>query len=550
LSGFRTLTPPSLQPLHGAVSAAILGTALSILAFFAVSSWEGRLAERTFAETAKDHTRALQQGLDEYTDRLVGLRALFNASRTGVTREEFAVFSQDLMRERKGLLSMSWTPRVLDAEREAHERAARRDGIPDYRISAIDANGDKAGPSPKSEDYYPIFYSTQPREARSYGVDLQDGGVRQRALDVARDNDALAATKNFRLQSGVGDKPIGFFAVLPVYKPDLPHATLEERRRNIAGFVRGSFQFDMVADAVLSSVNAPVNFFLFESGADRTQLPVYVSKDGTKSEDRVAKGYVMAERPKWVGDLRVGDRHWEAVAIPSISAPNLARYNRAWIVLVAGLLITGLVAAYVWTSTRYVRMLEAANEAVSELARTDALTGLANRRSFVERLSLAFASAARGEAFFAVHFLDLDGFKAVNDSHGHAMGDALLQDVAARLRRLVRASDLVARFGGDEFAMLQGGIASPASASAFAAKVIKELSAPYNIGGVELHVTASLGIALHGSKADGPAGVMMQADLALYAAKAAGRNRFRIYSADLDQEPRRHMENGVRHSAA
>jgi diguanylate cyclase (GGDEF)-like protein len=522
-----------VQPAHGALAAALVGLALSAIAFFAVSAWEDRAAERSFASLAEEQIRTLQAGIDNYVSRLASLRAFFNATDENVTRSEFETFTNELMKDQPGLLSMSWTPRVLLADRAAHELAAQNDGIIGYRISAIDEKGDKAGAAPERDDYYPVFYSTQPHRSPSYGIDLQDGGVRQRPLDMARDNDTIAATENFRLQTGMVGHASGFYAVLPVYRQGEMYNTLESRRRNIRGFVRCTFQFHLIADAVLSGVRTPVKFFLFEADADATNLPVYVRKNGAMSDERFPRSYVMSEPLKWVGDLRVADRRWEAVVVPN-GASSLVRHNRAWIVLAAGLAITSILAFYAWTSIRYVRMLEAANAAILEQALTEPLTGLANRRHFVERLTEAFASADRTGDGFALHFMDLDGFKMVNDSRGHPMGDALLQEVAQRLRTRVREIDFVARFGGDEFAILQTLVDSPIDAMGVAEKLVQAISAPYLIGGVELNVTASVGIALSTPQVEGPTSLMMQADLALYTAKAAGRNCVRIYGSDFE----------------
>lgn len=519
-----------VKPTFGTVAAAIAGVALSAIGFFAASAWDERRAERNFAALAQDHVHTLQHGIDDYLGRLTGLRALFQmAGDKGVTRTEFENFSWELMQDRPGLLAMSWSPRVLHADRAAHERAAQADGIPGYRISAIDEKGNKAGPAPKHADYYPAYYSTLAHDARAYGVDLQDGGVRQHPLDRARDNDVIAASENFRLQTG----RYGFYAVMPIYRAGTAHRTLEERRANITGFVRSTFQFHVLADAVLSEIQAPVNFYLFEADGDATNPPVYVRKNGMMSNDRPARADLTLQKIRWIGHLQVGDRRWEAVAVPS-GTSLLVRHNRAWLVLIGGLLVTAVLTVYVWMSARYVRMLEEANTTILEQALTDPLTGLSNRRAFVERLTEACETADRTGNGFAVHFIDLDGFKEVNDAHGHPMGDELLRQVAARLRGRLREIDVVARFGGDEFAVLQTLIASPSAVSMVAEDLVRTLAAPYTAGALELNVTASLGIALYSPQSDGPTSLMMHADLALYAAKAAGRNRVCVYSPGLE----------------
>jgi diguanylate cyclase (GGDEF)-like protein/PAS domain S-box-containing protein len=179
---------------------------------------------------------------------------------------------------------------------------------------------------------------------------------------------------------------------------------------------------------------------------------------------------------------------------------------------------------------------KAAEEQISRLARTDGLTGLANRATFMERLRQMFAAARRGAAPFAVLYLDLDRFKPVNDTLGHPIGDRLLQEVAQRLRQCTRESDLVARLGGDEFAILQGDLMEVASAGELADKLIDVISAPYFIDSHGIRVSASVGVCPFAADIDTCDVMLGQADLALYRAKEEGRNQFRFHSVDLDQK--------------
>jgi diguanylate cyclase (GGDEF)-like protein/PAS domain S-box-containing protein len=168
------------------------------------------------------------------------------------------------------------------------------------------------------------------------------------------------------------------------------------------------------------------------------------------------------------------------------------------------------------------------------LARTDFLTGLANRTTFLDRLGLALAASRRGDTPFAVHFVDLDNFKDVNDSLGHQAGDVLLKIAARRMAGAVRETDLVARFGGDEFSILQSDVTDPSTAGTLAAKIRALLAEPYAIGGNALRITATIGIALYAPEVKNPAEILGQADRALYRAKEEGRNRYRFHSQELD----------------
>lgn len=179
---------------------------------------------------------------------------------------------------------------------------------------------------------------------------------------------------------------------------------------------------------------------------------------------------------------------------------------------------------------------KSAEEKIALLARTDGLTGLANRTTFIERLYQAFAAAQRGATPFAILYLDLDHFKPVNDTLGHPIGDLLLREVAARLRTCTRDSDLVARLGGDEFAVLQGEMGEPANAGELAVRIQAELARPYLLNGNDVRISASIGISPYVRDSSEADAMLVQADLALYRSKDEGRNQYRFHSDDLDQQ--------------
>lgn len=188
-----------------------------------------------------------------------------------------------------------------------------------------------------------------------------------------------------------------------------------------------------------------------------------------------------------------------------------------------------------------VTALKAQQQAIEHAALHDALTGLPNRGLLNERLALALARGRRAQATFAVCFLDLDGFKAVNDRFGHRQGDVLLRQLAVRLQAAVRGGDLACRLGGDEFVLLLTDAASASDYEAVIARVLAEVARAFVLeDGVVAEVSASVGVALypqHGSQAD----VLMRlADHAMYQAKLSGRNRVVLAAAELPLMPSHH----------
>ena len=199
----------------------------------------------------------------------------------------------------------------------------------------------------------------------------------------------------------------------------------------------------------------------------------------------------------------------------------------------------GSVSLLIMSFTLIVSALDANfSKSIALLARTDGLTGLANRATFIERLYQAFAAARRGASRFAVLYIDLDHFKDVNDTLGHSAGDLLLISVAGHLKRNCRESDLVARLGGDEFAILQTEVSDVSGATALASKIHGVLGTPYQLGDSKLFLSACIGISLFTDETAGPDEMLAKADLALYRAKGDGRDQYRFHSDDLDQEMR------------
>ena len=190
-----------------------------------------------------------------------------------------------------------------------------------------------------------------------------------------------------------------------------------------------------------------------------------------------------------------------------------------------------------------------AEDELARLAHHDALTGLPNRHLLRDRLNLALAQGRRNDWKIGVMFVDLDGFKAVNDNFGHEHGDRLLIEVGRRLVQCTRGGDTVARLGGDEFAVVLPDMADAQAAGSVAQKILDALSVPHDLGGSEVKIGASIGIACFPQDGDDHASLMRCADSAMYRAKQQGSGGCQFFAADFAGRAARQQAGGAREFA-
>jgi len=225
--------------------------------------------------------------------------------------------------------------------------------------------------------------------------------------------------------------------------------------------------------------------------------------------ERVLSGHRMSFEGHWTLDGRTIDHH--TTMLPQFDTE-------------------GAVTGFYVMSSDVTKMKQVQRE-LETLARFDALTGLPNRRHFMEKLAEALARARRSGLGVALLFLDIDHFKTINDSRGHAAGDAVLREFALRLERCVREVDTVARQGGDEFVVLLEGQHGPDESQFAARKILAQMARPFVVDGRTLSVGTSVGVAFDARCTGAPAELLDAADGALYTAKRDGRNTFRLATA-------------------
>jgi diguanylate cyclase (GGDEF)-like protein len=530
--------------------AAGIGVVLSLLAAVAVGRWEQRVTEVAFKGVAETQVIVLQNGINEYLSRLATLRTLFESANDEVTRSEFEVFSRRLFEHHSGLLRVGWAQRINRKERAEVEAAAIADGIVGYQIKSLLGNGG-VKPAPQADEYLPIVFSTEPKTSAVYGMDYWSDPVRREALQRARDNDsAVAVPTRIWYHANIGTR--GVMVCVPVYVKGTSRTLVKDRRRNLSGFVVGIFELPQllrsVLDAAAASNAIDIRVYAPTAGDDIGAANQAVP-DFSSAPQNLPLTEASAAESQWSGALEIGDASWRVLATPAAGSRLITRYDRALIVLVCGLIVTSFVVGYLGLASRNSRQLALANQRVLDLARLDALTGLPNRAFFLDSLQQVEAYERQYGGSFSVIMIDLDRFKNVNDSLGHAAGDALLREVANRLRSAIRESDVVARLGGDEFAIIQAGCPDQReSALNLATRISQLIAEPFQLPNHQVEVGTSIGIAMAPGHGSDPHELMKKADLAMYRSKSTGRNYLTLYddamSAEL--EARNTLESDLR----
>jgi diguanylate cyclase (GGDEF)-like protein len=239
-----------------------------------------------------------------------------------------------------------------------------------------------------------------------------------------------------------------------------------------------------------------------------------------------------------------------AFAVDQSAAASITNMALTAVTLTTSLLMVLGFSVPAAIASRRIRERWLAEDQIRFLAMHDSLTGLPNRLQLNQHLERAIARGKRHGSLMAVFCLDLDRFKDVNDTLGHATGDTLLMEVSARLRENTRDSDLVGRLGGDEFAVVAEELGAPEDAMRLARRICTALGAPYRVNGHEVNTSASIGIAMGPLDKEPTDALLKNADLALYRAKEDGRNTFRFFEPAMDAalQRRRRLETDLRNA--
>lgn len=277
----------------------------------------------------------------------------------------------------------------------------------------------------------------------------------------------------------------------------------------------------------------------FQNILQRAESGIYVARSVLDGEDRIVAVRALADYPVAV---TVSRRRDDVLALWRREAGYTAAALLALAIAIPGVVLLGIrslrsrdLLEQARTEVRVLEEQRRSQAQIAHLAHHDPLTGLANRLLLRSRLDEAVARARRGQAC-AVLCLDLDHFKDVNDTLGHASGDMLLRAVTERIRTVVRETDTIARLGGDEFAIVQTGVEDPGDAGVLAQRLVAALGAPFDIEGNHVIAGVSIGIAVAPGDGLDSDQLLQDADMALYRAKSAGRGCYRFFEAEMNAQ--------------
>ena len=491
------------------------GLAASAAAYLFVHGERELEARAAFAQYAGDAADGVELRMRAYGDLLYALRGLFGAS-SDVSRAEFRRFISGfgIYERYPGLLNVSYAQRVPHAGKQAFERQMRREtGSPDFAIQ----------PPGERPEYHVLVYSEAEEGINpSVGMDFAYDPPRRDVIERARDTGKIAASEPIR-RPGSTSGGASVLVRLAIYGEGAVPAELAERQRLYRGVVGVAINVEQMLRAALSrSQFNRVRLVVYDRGlaatADsetRNRGRLLYDSNGPERGAQSAPEYARFEHLALVRRMAVGDRTWSLHILPRADPAGLV--DR---------LMPLAAAAAVATITLLLFGLLKALAAAEGRATHDKLTGLYNRHYVQEWLDLELKRAARHGRPLGAILCDIDHFKQVNDTHGHEAGDMVLREVAALLKRIARQSDVVCRYGGEEFLLLMP--ESPLAAAFDRAERLRTemKSMPFVYQRRPIGpVTLSAGVAeFPGHGADRET-LLRQADAALYQAKQGGRDR-------------------------
>ncbi len=429
----------------------LIGTLIFLAIFFQTDHQLKQDREERLAVLASEASSILETEVSRHQEVLEGLASFFEASQQ-VDADEFATYANDALSRFPNLQALSWNPIISADDLDSFERFQRdTQGFIDYRVTQRSPDGELVAVTSRPE-YIPVAY-IEPLASNlpALGFDINSNPVRRIAINEARLLGKPAATAPIDLVQETGEQK-GMLALVPVFesgiRPDDPLAQAESLKGFAVGVYRlGDLLSDSFEDPAWDSVE--INVVDVTAEGDPQEVATREAVTPATVDQTTNAESISAEE-----QFNVYGQTWQIVVTPT--SGDLAIPNRAIPpgIDVLALIVLLLLQAFVLLVTGLERASARQAEEADREANTDELTRLHNRRSFLRNLErIRDRSIAEGSPH-ALLYIDLDGFKSVNDQGGHEAGDHLLQDLARTLENSVRSRDIVARIGGDEFAII------------------------------------------------------------------------------------------------
>ncbi|WP_019612906.1 diguanylate cyclase [Psychromonas ossibalaenae] len=503
----------------------LLGIGLSVFAGCFFYEKETRAIEVNFQNDVEDKVAVLESEMRINMEILYALKGLFESSEQ-VSASEFSNISKQILLRHPDIQALQWTPKVEHKNRSVYEKHKTFE-VPGYQITERIEQGLMSTASERAL-YYPIDY-IEPLSSneKAFGFDMGSQRALLQTLQKSGDFDLVLSTGLINL---VQTPQAAFLTFIPIYQ-GAPF-TIEKRRRHLQGFVSGVFIIEKLFERAMRRTNADdINFNLLDISGNREVLLLRSYGQDFKESYQAPFSYQKSIQT-------YSGRQWAIDAQPS---RDYISERRTMVPVTTSLLgIILVLSSTIYTLALIARnkviehtvsdrtdALNAAKKELEILTRTDALTKIANRRYFDQRLDLEWKRAVREKSTLSLIMIDIDYFKLFNDRYGHPEGDFCLIEVAAMLEKsFSRSSDFVARYGGEEFVAILPQTKNAAEVAERCRKNIESLRIEHKDSKVSSYVSVSLGVtSLCPTGECRMVDIVNRADRALYQAKERGRNK-------------------------
>lgn len=516
------LKQPDGSQAPGPVRGLTLPLLLTIIIFQAAQQYIEAVmsvnARSEFSLKAKVAENSLKRDMNSYLDSLNRLESTLS-QKTTISKARFAELVTELTVSMPGIRAMSWNPLITQQQADTFEHHSRRHIDPDFSI--------KGAPLTPSDPMV-VVQLIEPLEKNrmALGFNVFSNAARKQSMLHADRTHAATATDIIQLVQSDKKEP-GFLIFAPVYQrlDSVNHSLSGELY--LKGFAVGVF---LVAEMLQQSISdETINFidlYIYDNGnpasrvyGDPAIIPMVSADEGLNYTFEMP----FAQH-RWTFNLHMRPDQVIALQVSSSLTFLLAQAVFASLAVFIILTAFGRNSHLLELVSSRTRELVKLNSKLEHYAFYDSLTGLPNRRLFMDRMQHALALAQRNKQTTALLFMDLNRFKQINDSLGHEAGDKLLADVASRLNSTLRTSDTLARVGGDEFTLLIENDPDPATLASVVDKLIASLQQPIELPGQSVRASISIGVAVFPRDADNLTDLMRAADSAMYQAKQSGQH--------------------------